>query len=95
MGQWCSKSICGPGTPGWYDFNGTYCQDPRSNSHYPQRTNLGLNYLLKNAKSIVMGIIKVPDTNYSSIGNPYRHVGACAGLDYKFSEDCSLATGDQ
>ena len=56
---------------------------------------MGLNYLLKNAKSIVMGIIKVPDTNYSSIGNPYRHVGACAGLDYKFSEDCSLATGDQ
>ena len=74
-----------------YAFSGANYQDPRYNDYSTHVMNLGLNYLLKNAKTTLTATILGRYTEYPSIGNFYRNLGIYAGLEHKFSEDWSLA----
>ncbi|MFZ2087114.1 MAG: hypothetical protein WAU47_00940 [Desulfobaccales bacterium] len=74
-----------------YRFNRVNYQDP-SYVNYSQHTvNLGLNYLLKNAKTTVMGTVLGRYIDYPQIGNAYRNVGTYLGVDHKFTEDWTLS----
>ena len=74
-----------------YGFNRVTYQDPQYNDYSTHRTNMTLNYLLKNAKTTLTATILGRYTEYPSIGNFYRNLGLYAGLEHKFSEDWSLA----
>jgi hypothetical protein len=74
-----------------YGFNRVTYQDPEYNNYSTHRVNLGLNYLLKNAKTTVTTSILGRYTEYPSISNFYRNLGAYAGLEHKFREDWSLS----
>ncbi|MEJ2070224.1 MAG: outer membrane beta-barrel protein [Syntrophobacterales bacterium] len=76
---------------GNYAFNRVNYQDPKYNDFSTHRVNLGLNYLLKNAKTTISATILGRYTEYPSISNFYRNIGTYAGLEHKFSEDWSLA----
>jgi hypothetical protein len=74
-----------------YTYSQATYQNPQYTDYYSQRINLGLKYLLKNAKTTLTGTIVGGYTNYPSIGNSYRNLGTYIGLEHKFSEDWSLA----
>ncbi len=74
-----------------YGFNRVTYQDPEYNDYSSHRVNLGLNYLLKNAKTTLTTTFLGRYTEYPEIGNFYRNLGAYAGLEHKFSEDWSLS----
>lgn len=74
-----------------YGFNRVTYQDPQYNDYSTHRTNVSLNYLLKNAKTTLTATVLGRYTEYPSIGNFYRNIGTYAGLEHKFSEDWSLA----
>jgi hypothetical protein len=74
-----------------YGFNAADYQDPRYNDYYTHRINLGLNYLLKNAKTTLTGTVAANYTNYPSIGNSYRSLSTYLGLNHNFNEDWRLA----
>jgi hypothetical protein len=74
-----------------YDFAKVNYQDPRYIDYSQQTVNLGLNYLLKNAKTTVGVTILGRYADYPSIGNSYRNLGTYVGLNHKFSEDWSLS----
>jgi hypothetical protein len=74
-----------------YSYSQSLYQDPRYTDYFTHSVNLGLKYLLKNAKTTLTGTIVGGYTNYPSIGNSYRNLGTYAGLEHKFSEDWSLA----
>jgi len=73
-----------------YGFNKVNYQDPRYIDYSQNTINLGLNYLLKNAKTTVSGMVLFRFVDYPSISNFYRNLGTYAGLDHKFTEDWSL-----
>jgi hypothetical protein len=74
-----------------YNYSQATYQDPRYTDYFTHSMNLGLNYLLKNAKTTLTGTLLGRFTDYPSIGNSYRNFGTYAGLEHKFSEDWSLA----
>jgi len=74
-----------------YGFKRVTYQSPRFNDYFIHRTNIGLNYRLKNARTTVTATILGRYMEYPSIGNFYRNLGTYAGLEHKFSEDWSLA----
>lgn len=74
-----------------YAFYRSNYQDPRYVDYSTHVGNLGLNYLLKNAKTTITGTFVVRYTDYPSISNSYRNFGTYLGLEHKFSEDWSLA----
>jgi hypothetical protein len=73
-----------------YAYNQTTYQSNTYNNYFTHTLNLGLNYLLKNAKTTLTGTIVGGYTNYPSIGNSYRNLGTYIGFKHKFSEDWSL-----
>ncbi len=60
------------------------------NNYFTHTVNLGLNYLLKNAKTTLTATMVGGYTDYPSIGNSYRNLGTYVGFKHKFSEDWSL-----
>jgi hypothetical protein len=66
-------------------------QSPQYIDYTQQTVNLGLNYLLKNAKTTVSGVLLFRFINYPSIDNSYRNMGTYVGLEHKFTEDWSLS----
>ncbi len=74
-----------------YAFNKTNYQDPRFTDYSGHVVNLGLNYLLKNAKTTVTGIVLGRVIDYPSIKNYYRNLSTQAGLEHKFTEDWSIS----
>jgi hypothetical protein len=75
-----------------YAYNQTtYQQSGTYNNYFTHTVNLGLNYLLKNAKTTLTGTIVGNYTNYPSIGNSYRNLGTYLGFKHNFSEEWSLS----
>jgi hypothetical protein len=74
-----------------YAYNRVIYQNPSYTDYFTHSVNLGLNYLLKNAKTTLTGTLVGGYTNYPSIGNSLRNFGTYVGLKHKFSEDWSLA----
>lgn len=74
-----------------YDFNRVNYQSPQYVDYTGQTVNIGLNYLLKNAKTTVSGVYLLRFIEYPSIENFYRNMGTYIGLDHKFTEDWSLS----
>jgi hypothetical protein len=58
-----------------YGFNRVTYQDPEFTDYSTHRVNLGLNYLLKNAKTTLTTTVLGRYTEYPSIGNFYRNLG--------------------
>ena len=58
-----------------YGFDRVTYQDPRYNDYSTHRVTLGLNYLLKNAKTTLTATVLGRYTEYPSIGNFYRNIG--------------------
>jgi hypothetical protein len=74
-----------------YGYNKSFYQDPIYPDYSTQQANLGLNYLLKNAKTTITGTVLGRYTDYPSIGNTYRNLGTYLGLNHQFSADWSLS----
>ena len=74
-----------------YGYSQVNYQSPQYIDYSAQTINLGLKYLLKNAKTTVTATILGRYTDYPSIGNSYRNIGSYVGLEHKFAEDWSLA----
>ena len=74
-----------------YDFTKVNYQAPQYIDYSQQVVNLGLNYLLKNAKTTVSGTILGRYVNYPSISNSYRNLGTYVGLNHQFTEDWSAS----
>lgn len=52
-----------------------------------QRVSLGLNYLLKNEKTTLRGMVLGRFTDYPEVDNSYKSLGTYLGAEHKFSED--------
>jgi hypothetical protein len=74
-----------------YDFNRVNYQSPRYVDYTSQTVNLGLNYLLKNAKTTVSGVYLLRFIEYPAIENFYRNMGTYLGVSHQFSEDWSAS----
>jgi hypothetical protein len=74
-----------------YDFTRVNYQSPQYVDYSQQIANLGLNYLLKNAKTTLSGALLFRLIDYPSIDNFYRNLGSYVGLDHKFTEDWSVS----
>lgn len=76
---------------GGYSYAQTDYQDPRYNDYHQHTGTLALHYLLKNAKTTVIGVVLGRLVNYPTIDNLYRNLGTYAGLEHKFTEDWTLS----
>ncbi len=74
-----------------YGFNQVTYQEPEFTDYTQHRINGQLNYLLKNAKTTLSGVVLLRFIDYPSIENSYRNLGTYAGLEHKFTEEWSVS----
>jgi hypothetical protein len=70
-----------------YTYGLVTYHDPQYSPYFRHQVKSDLRYLLRNAKTTLLGTVLGRYVDYYTIGNLYRNLGTYAGLEHRFSEE--------